>query len=388
MTYMKMEAERELTWAIKHRRHLHQYPELSLQEKETAKYCKDVMRSLGYRIKDGYGEGFVADIDVEGRERIAWRTDMDALPIEERNSHDFVSKIKGISHMCGHDAHMAIALLTAKILSKNRRMLKNGIRFIFQPSEEVPPGGARGMIEMGALDGVAEIYALHCNVDTDVGNIRVKEGVVTSFTTMFDIKIIGKGAHAAKPHLGLDPLFAASRLICGWKSIIPRKINPANVAVLTVTKMTAGYAKNVISDEAIIAGTIRAFEMSDIDIIEEEMKKDAKMLEERGYKVYFNSGRENIYDMIVNHGDSVRRVIDVSKLIIGEGNIITDFKSSPAGEDFCYYLKKRKGAFFFLGIRNEEKNILENLHSPNFDIDEDSIAVGAAIAAELMLGKR
>jgi len=161
-------------WIIEQRRYLHKHPELSLCESNTAKYCSDIMKGLGYSINQSWGNGFTADIEIPGViKRIAFRTDMDALPIQEKSGDSFTSINQNISHACGHDTHMAIALGTAKIIAENSKRLEKNIRFIFQPSEERLPGGAKGMIESGCLDDVDEIYGLHNDPGTEIGEIRI-----------------------------------------------------------------------------------------------------------------------------------------------------------------------------------------------------------------------
>ena len=371
-------------WSVTHRRHLHQYPELSLQEKNTASYCKKILTEMGYEIKQSWGEGFTADLRVnDSFKTIAIRADMDALPIQEKNTHDFVSKNEGAAHMCGHDTHMTIALTTAKLLSKNKPALKNNVRFIFQPSEELMPGGAPGMIEKGCLEGVAEVYGLHNDPGTQVGNIRLCEGAMMAAGDKFNLSIVGKGGHAARPHDCLDPIIAGANLVTQWQSQIARRINPAHPAVLSVTKFQSGDTFNVIPDAAELSGTIRTFYDEDRQLIQNLMQDALLSLEKMGYQCHFNYTRG--YDAVVNHAENVATLVKAATPIIGADAI--DAKTEQVGwaEDFAYYLQHRPGTFFFLGSGNKDKNITAPLHSAQFDIDEDALAVGAAIFTKLLM---
>ena len=222
------------SWGVKHRRYLHQHPELALQEKETAHYCKSVLHSLGYKIQNSWGYGFTADLNIKrAKTRIAFRADMDALPINEKTMHNFKSKKPNIAHLCGHDAHMAIALTTAKLLKNNQASLKHNVRFIFQPSEEIPPGGALSMIKNGCLQSVTEIYGLHM-WDNPLGKVSLCEGPLMAGIANFDIIIIGKGCHAAEPNKGLNPIEAVAYSIEQVKKI-RNKLATKQDTILSIT---------------------------------------------------------------------------------------------------------------------------------------------------------
>jgi amidohydrolase len=382
MSYLK-QAKESLSWAVKHRRYLHQYPELSLKEKNTSIYCQDIMKSLGYEVKEIWNYGFIADLKVENpKKTIAWRTEMDALPMDEKNTHSYASKNKGVAHLCGHDVHMGISLLAAKLLAANKKRLGCNVRFIFQPNEESPPGGAREMIKNGCLEGVDEIYSLHNDSSLDVGKLKVKSGAVTAATVMFEVVLRGKGTHAAAPHLGLDPLFATAELVTSWQSIISRNIDPTHFAAMSVTKFICGTTNNVIPDEALLAGTIRAYHQEDVFLIEKIMESHLKALEYKGYK--YNFTYDKTYGITVNNEMAVNRIINAAKAA-GVKDIETNFRSQVYGDDFGYYSEKVMGAYFFLGSGNREKNITAPSHSSRFDVDEEVIALGAAIILELAL---
>ncbi|MEE9452716.1 MAG: amidohydrolase [Gammaproteobacteria bacterium] len=371
-------------WAVQHRRHLHQYPELSLKEHKTSDYCQEVLKSLGYTIQTSWGCGFTADLKKSGNSKtIAWRADMDALPMQEKNQHEFVSKNTGIAHMCGHDTHMVIALTVAKLLIENKAQLKHNVRFLFQPSEEKAPGGALGMIEQGCLEGVDEVYGLHNDPGTEVGKIRTRVGALMAAPDMFSVTIVGKGCHAARPQDGLDPVVAGALLVTQWQSIISRRIDPISSAVLSVTQFHAGDTDNVIADHAKLSGTVRTFNEADREQIESLMQHSLSAIEQLGYRCEFNYLRG--YDVVVNEHYGVERIKTVASRVLTASDI--DIQTPPAAwaEDFCYYLQHRPGAFFFLGSGNVAEGISAPLHSSRFDIDERALVLGAAIVANLFV---
>lgn len=382
MSFIKQKAKENLKWAVNHRRFLHKYPELSMQEKNTSLYCRHVMQSLGYKIKNSWGYGFIADLDIGAKKTIAWRSEMDALSIQEKNEYPFISTVPGIAHMCGHDIHMAIAFLIAKLVAENKNKLNCNVRFLFQPSEEIPPGGALGMIENGCLNDVNEVYALHNDVFISTGQIKVKVGAITSCTTNFDLIIKGKGTHAATPHNGLDPLCAAANIVSLWQSIISRKLDPTHSAVLSVTKFICGKPYNVIADEAKLGGTIRSFDIKDTNAIIRIMRTHLEPLRIQGYKCDFSF--DKTYDSTINSKYGVERVIDSSYKVIEKKDVITDFSPAVCGEDFGKYLEKKPGAMFFLGARKDNKKLVSH-HSATFDPDEKCIMIGSSIGAELFM---
>ncbi len=369
-------------WSIAHRRHLHQNPELSLQEQETARYCSQILKELGYDIKLSWGFGFTADLQkAPEKPLIALRADMDALPIQEKNTHPFVSKNANKMHACGHDGHMVIVLTAAKILAEQSQPVN--VRLIFQPSEETPPGGALGMIAQGCLEGVTEIYGLHNDPGTEVGRVRICPGAILAAGDRFDLTIRGRGGHAAKPHDSLDPIIAGAQLVTGWQSIISRRINPVHPAVLSVTQFKAGDVFNVIPDTVYLAGTVRTFSPQDRELIQKHMEISLQNLHNFGYQSEFKYTRG--YDAVINTKSGVDRVSKTATSILGPENV--DSATQPEGwaEDFTYYLQQRPGAFYLLGSGNSQKGITASLHSSVYDMDEDVLVFGSAIMAAIVL---
>lgn len=359
------------------------YPEVGGNEKHTSLYCKKVLKPLGFKVKNVFEYGFIADLKVPGAKKtIAFRADMDALPIEENNAHSYVSKNKHVAHICGHDAHMAILLLLAKLLTQNISALKVNVRLVFQPCEEQYPGGARGMIAGGALKNVSEIYGLHMASLLPVKTIATRVGPFFASSDEFEVIIQGKSCHAAHPEYGLNPLFAATTVLTEWQKMLPHI--PAKLPIiLTPTICQGGTATNVIPETIKIAGTMRTFDQALRKKILELMRKSLQKLSRFGYKYKIKIFPG--YDSLVNSKAGVARIISAAKDILPAASINTKFKPVRYAEDYSYYLQKVPGAFFLLGCGNKRKKITAPLHAVNFNIDEDAISYGAAIMLNLAL---
>jgi amidohydrolase len=385
MADLLKEAEAIQDWLVEQRRTLHMVPELSLHEFKTSEHCANELGKLGLKVRKLWGEGFVADIDApSGKGRIALRADMDALPIQELNDIPYRSRHDGVAHMCGHDTHMTVLMGTARILMQQRDKLTRSVRLIFQPSEELPPGGAKGLIENGALDGVDEVYGLHNNPQMEVGTVATRVGPLTAAADIFTAKLIGRGGHASRPHESLDPIPACAELVGMLQTLVSRRVAPGKPAVVSVTKMKAGTTHNIIPDEAELMGTVRTYEEPVRAAIIAEMERMVSaMASAHGLKHEFNYLRG--YDSIVNHESGVARVAKAAAEILGEQNVSTAFEAQTWGEDFSYYLQHKPGAFFLLGSGNQAKGIHEPLHSARFNVDERCLSVGVALMAQLVL---
>jgi amidohydrolase len=379
-------AEGMQEWLTTQRRTLHMVPELSLNEFKTSEHCANECRKLGLKVTKLWGEGFIADLDVPGAKgRIAVRADMDALPIQELNTLPYKSKHDGIAHMCGHDTHMTILMGTAKLLSERKGSLKRNVRFIFQPSEELPPGGAPGMIEKGCLKDVDEVYGVHNYPQIEVGQIATRVGPMSAAADIFEIKLTGRGGHASRPHDTLDPIPAAAELIGMFQTLVARRVQPGTPAVVSVTKVRAGTTHNIIPDDAELVGTVRTYAEPVRAMIIAEMERMTKAVASaHGLTPHFHYLRG--YDSIVNHESGVQAVAKAASEIVGKENVSTNFEAQTWGEDFAYYLQKKPGAFFLVGSGNKAKGIFEPVHSARFNVDERCLAVGTAVLSKVALG--
>ncbi|MBX3474900.1 MAG: amidohydrolase [Planctomycetes bacterium] len=374
-------------WLVSTRRDLHQYPELSLKEKRTGATTADAMEKLGLAVRRNlWGEGFMADITVPGgRGMVALRADMDALPIQELNDIPYKSCHTGVAHMCGHDTHMTMALGAARLLMQRRDRLRRGVRFLFQPSEETPPGGAKGMIAAGCLDGVDEVYGVHNQPLLEVGKVATCVGPMTAAADTIRVRLVGRGGHASRPHETLDPIPAACALVGQLQTLVSRRVSPGSQAVLSITRFHAGTTHNIIPDHADLLGTVRTFEAAVRDQLESEFGRMCQAVAEaHGLKAEF--AFERGYDSIVNHAGAVQSVARAAEAVVGQSGVDTQYPAQTWGEDFAYFLQHRPGAFFLVGSGNKSAGIDQPLHSARFNVDERCLEVGAAVLAQLALG--
>ena len=377
------------------RRDIHQYPELGFDVHRTAGIAADALRALDIPIKTGIGRtGVIGDLEVPGAsKRIALRADMDALPIQELTDVPYKSKIDGKAHLCGHDAHTAMLIGAARILSDLRGDLKTHVRFIFQPSEEVSPGGAPAMIKDGALADVDEIYGIHVFPLFAVGAYATCVGPMLAQSDTFQITITGSGGHAAFPHITVDPIVIGAQFVTAVQSIVARNVNPLDAAVVSVTQLhggdtdlqngLAGAALNVIPPKVLIGGTVRTLQAA--------VQKDVRGQLERILAGVANAHNANYtfdyqegYPVTYNHEPCVDKVLSTAKELVSEDNLIFPMPPALGGEDFSYYSQKIPACFVMVGAGNEEKGIVNMCHHPQFDIDENCMIYGMALLVNLV----
>ena len=368
---------------IEVRRHLHMYPDLSGEEKDTRDYIKSVLEEEGIEDIKTFDNhyGMVVDIKVdENKPTLAFRADMDALPIQEEGDKPYKSRKDGIMHACGHDGHSAI--LTGFLIACHRHKdeLPFNVRGIFQPSEEVMDGGSEDLIKDGALDGVDAIFGLHMYPYLKTGEIGYKYGEMMASADMFEIEIFGKSAHGARPHEGVDAILTASLVINSINHIVSRKIDPLHPAVISMGTIEGGKAANIICDYVKITGTVRSLNdrirQNIKEMIEDAIAGICRSMGAR-YKFEYKFGNpelindDKMVDIVIKAAKKYARAVDLKLPVMG-------------GEDFANYLKVVKGAFFRLGCCNEEKNTCYPQHHPRFDIDEDSLIIGAKVFAGIL----
>ena len=366
-------------YGVSMRRHLHQHPELGRQECETQIWCVNQLKQMGYDITVCFGTGFYADLHVSDTlPRIAFRADMDALPATEKPGEVVISQNSGAAHLCGHDVHMAIALTAAKMMSDWRNRLRANIRFLFQPSEEMFRGGARGMIGEGALEGVDVVYGLHNDPQIDCGQIALHPGIMSSNGDQFRLNIAGKSAHASSPHLGLDALSEAVRLLTAFRTIITDRVDPNKAALISTCMLNAGEAPNILARTAELQGSIRSFDPTVHKTLINSFMEEIQESRRRGYTLELEMRG---YPAINNHPVETQKVIETARLFLGEENVLTDRPPMVGSEDFSFFLKEKPGAFFFLGSGDHSNGINNPLHSNPFIVNEDCIMIGATIFA-------
>lgn len=378
------------------RRHLHQNPELSFKEYETSKYIQDQLTLSEIKFKTGYVEtGIVAIIEGKNphKKTILLRADMDALPIDEKNNVDYKSKKQGIMHACGHDAHSAIALGSAFILNDLKNDFEGTVKIMFQPGEELLPGGANLMIEAGVLDNpkVDKALALHVFPSMEVGKVGFKSGMYMASSDELYISVIGKGGHAAMPNECINPLIIASEIILEINKLFmqPNSLKGTlgeNIPTVVVFgKIDGKGATNVIPSVVEIAGTIRTMDESWRDSIHQQIKSLVK-------NVSLSFGTESIvriekgYPFLVNDMTFTHNCFEAAINYLGE-NQVEVLPLRMTAEDFAFISQKVPSCFFRLGTGNKSKGIISGVHTSNFDIDEKSLEIGIGLMAWLALNE-
>ena len=364
------------------RRHFHRYPELSFKEFNTAETISEHLDKLGISHKKGVGKtGVVGEITFGPGPTIALRADMDALPIQEENNLDYKSLNDGVMHACGHDGHMAILLGAANALSKNSKLKKGTVRFIFQPAEE-GLGGAKYMIEDGCLDKVDEIYGLHLWNYQLYGEVGIKYGPVMASADLFDIEVSGKGGHGATPQGTIDAIVVASNLVTMLQTIVSRNTNPLESTVLSIGKIKGGHNFNIISDKVHMSGTTRSYTEENRKMIKQRMKEVVGGVS-KSFGADIKLNYKDGYPPTVNHSSQVEKVLEAASSIVASG--AKNPYLSMGGEDFSYYLQNKPGCFFFVGSAPNENEILSTPHHcSHFNIDERALLIGASVYVNLI----
>ncbi|HOD66243.1 MAG TPA: M20 family metallopeptidase [candidate division Zixibacteria bacterium] len=367
------------------RRHLHQYPELSAREFRTSEYLAAALRRLGLRLLATTTDtGVLAELQgVAGGRTVVVRSDIDALPITERTGLPFASKNPGCMHACGHDMHMAVVWGVAAVLSGLRGQIAGTVRFIFQPSEEMPPGGARPMIESGALTDASAVFGLHVDPHVRTGKIGLRDGPTMAAVTDFDLIVRGRSAHAARPHLGVDAITTAAEVIEAVQKVVAREIDPVEPAVITFGQIEGGVARNVVADEVRVAGTARTLSPRAEKAVPRLIRRVAENIgRARGARVELRLIAD--YPVLSNDPRANRVLARNMERLYGRGKIETT-EVMLGGEDFACYLKQAPGAMVRLGVGNRKIKADQPWHSPAFIADEAALPVGTALLAAAVL---
>jgi amidohydrolase len=362
------------------RHDLHRHPELSSQEVRTSAFVAERLQAYGVEVRRGAGGmGVVGKLGGSGPGKtLALRADMDALPLSETNSLPYRSENSGVMHACGHDGHTTILLGVAEELARRRERLSGKIVFLFQPAEETGQGAKR-MIAEGALDGADAIAALHGWPPLPVGQIGVRAGAMTASADTLEILIHGQGAHAAYPHLGVDPIVAAAQVILGLQTISSRETEPTEPIVVSITQVQSGTAANIIPETVRLAGTLRAHSPAIRAGLIEQIRRicDGICSAHRcRNEVHLSDGNPPV----INDAALVELLTDAASAELGAGNVIMLPKAAMGAEDFAEYLQQIPGVFFRLGL-----GIPTPLHSPAFDFTDAALPVGVEVLTAFAL---
>ncbi|TVQ82722.1 MAG: amidohydrolase [Bacteroidetes bacterium] len=372
------------------RRHFHQYPELSMQEHQTAKFIIEKLDSFGISYQSGIAKnGIVALIHgMQGGEKVvALRADMDALPIEEANDAAYKSLNPGVMHACGHDAHMASLLGTAKILHNTREHWGGTVKLIFQPSEESYPGGASLMIGEGILENPApqSIFGQHVAPQIEAGKVGIRSGMYMASTDEVYLTVKGKGGHAATPHLTIDPVLIASHIVVALQQIVSRHNTPWIPTVLSFGRIIGDGRMNVIPDTVTIDGTFRTFNEKWRSEAHEKISQIAQ-----GVAVSMGGNCEieikEGYPFLKNDELLSNHFRDYASEYLGKENIV-ELDLAMTAEDFAFYSQKIPACFYRLGIGNKAKGVTSNVHTSTFDIDEKALETGMGFMAWIVVNQ-
>jgi len=362
--------------AIAWRRHLHAHPELSFEEVETSRYVEETLRSFdGLELERPAATAVVATLRGPRPGRVlALRADIDALPIQEQSGLEFASTNPGVMHACGHDGHTAMLLGAAKVLCARRGELAGEIRFLFQHAEEKPPGGARQLVDAGVMEGVELVVGAHLASLKDVGKIGCPVGPMAAAADSFSAEIRGRGGHAAAPHKALDPIAVAAQVVTNVQHLVSRTVDPIESAVVSITRIHAGTADNIIPEAVELGGTVRTFDAAVRAELHERLERVFRGVTEAHGAAYTFAYEEG-YGPVVNDAEAAATVLAAARAELGE-DAIMEVEPIMGGEDFSAYLDVAPGAFFIVGAGGEDA---APHHHPRFVIDESALKPGIAV---------
>lgn len=368
---------------VRHR--LHAHPEPAWVETETTALLLGELEAAGYECRVGpTGTGLIADlVTAEGAPFVAHRADIDALPLSDLSEDPRVprSTIPGVMHACGHDVHTAVGLGAALVFASHRERLRHNLRFIFEPAEEVAPGGAIEMVRHGAMTGVRAITALHVDPQIELGRVGLRPGALTAAVDSFELVIRGRGGHSARPHLAVDPILLGTRVVSELYSTLPRMMDARDPFVITVGRFHAGSAPNVIPDVAEVAGTCRSFDLGmRARALELVRTLASAVVEPAGGALEMRVQQGS--PPILNDPRLCAAAEEVVGATLGPEAVVAIDRASMGGEDFSEYLTQAPGLFFRLGTRTDGP--VHQLHSSHFVADDRAITIGAKVVVALL----
>lgn len=377
---------------ITQRRDLHMHPELSNREERTGRVVAEKLKALGLTdIKTGVARHGVTAMLVGAKPGpvVAVRADMDALPIQETIDVPYKSLNPGVKHACGHDVHTTVALGVAEVLSRMKNEIAGSVKFIFQPAEEGPPageeGGAKLMVKEGAMENPkpSAIFGLHTFPSIEVGQIAFQSGAAMASSDRIYITIRGKSSHGAQPQNGVDAIVVAAECITALQNIRSRRIDPLEPIVISIGMIHGGTRNNIIAEEVKMEGTMRALN-EDVRKQAQDMMRETLRNVTGAYGASFDLKFEENASVTYNEPALVNETLPTIRRVVGEKNVLTVKPLMPA-EDFSYYQKVAPGFFYFLGVGNRARGITAGWHTPDFDVDEESLVVGVKVMTNVLL---
>jgi amidohydrolase len=371
------------------RRDFHQHPELSHHEERTARVVAKYLESLGLAVQTGVaGHGVVGRLlGARPGKVVAWRADMDALPVQEKVASPWRSKVEGVMHACGHDFHLSIALGAARLLSELKEHLAGEYRFIFQPAEEGPPlgdtSGAQGMVQAGVLEAppVTAICGLHVAPTLEVGQIRYCPEVVMAGSDHLILTVTGKSVHGATPHRGIDPILVSAELVIQIKATLTQEIDARSPVVLTFGKIEGGNRFNILADRVELEGSLRYLQESVREKVLTILRRHlAGLAKATGARIELAT--QSIYPILRNEPRLSERAVDILRQVLGAKRVKLHLPAMGS-EDFAYFAQRVPAFYFFLGVRTPGSKG-QALHSPEFNPDEAALPIGLQAAAALL----
>ncbi|EMF2334307.1 TPA: amidohydrolase [Listeria monocytogenes] len=370
------------------RRHLHEHPELSFHEAETAKFIQDFYKGKNVEVATEVGNGHAVIVTIKGGKpgkTIALRADFDALPIEEQTDLPFKSKNPGVMHACGHDGHTAYLLVLADCLIQLKENIPGTIKIVHQHAEETPPGGAKSVVESGILDDVDQIFGIHVFPFGESGQVYYHSGYAMAGRTYFKLKIQGVGGHGSSPHMANDAIVAGAYFVTAIQTVVSRRLNPFDTGVITIGSFDGKGSFNVIKDAVELEGDVRYMNTENRDKMDAEIHRIVAGIEAM-FGVTVELTYTNDYPPLYNDPAVTEQV--VASLQKGVGEYLTgisEYDMLSGSEDFAYYLQKIPGVFFYIGAKPKNTSNAYFNHHPKFDIDEDALLVAAKSVADVVL---
>ncbi|EAE3665119.1 amidohydrolase [Listeria monocytogenes] len=370
------------------RRHLHEHPELSFHEAETAKFIQDFYKGKNVEVATEVGNGHAVIVTIKGGKpgkTIALRADFDALPIEEQTNLPFKSKNPGVMHACGHDGHTAYLIVLADCLIQLKENIPGTIKIVHQHAEETPPGGAKSVVESGILDDVDQIFGIHVFPFGESGQVYYHSGFAMAGRTYFKLKIQGVGGHGSSPHMANDAIVAGAYFVTAIQTVVSRRLNPFDTGVITIGSFDGKGSFNVIKDAVELEGDVRYMNTENRDKMDAEIHRIVAGIEAM-FGVTVELTYTNDYPPLYNDPAVTEQV--VASLQKGLGEYLTgisEYDMLSGSEDFAYYLQKIPGVFFYIGAKPKNTSNAYFNHHPKFDIDEDALLVAAKSVADVVL---
>ncbi|GAA0179210.1 M20 family metallopeptidase [Clostridium sediminicola] len=364
---------------IRIRRDLHMYPELNFDLFRTSEKVKEFLKKENIEYYETAKTGICAIIKGNGDKTVALRADMDALPIQEVKETEYISRSENKMHACGHDVHTAILMGAAKILNGMKEDLKGNVKLLFEPAEETT-GGAQTMIDEGVLNNpeVSAVFGIHVEPEIEVGKIGIKRDVVNAASNPFTIKIIGKGGHGAYPHRSIDPIVIASNVVTTLQNVVSREISAVYPAVISIGTIKGGTAQNIIPEFVEISGIMRTMTLEHRKYVKDRLVEITEGIC-TSMRAKCEIQIDESYPCLYNDDKTIDILQNAAEEVIGKENVIGLKYPAMGVESFAYFSLEKPSAFYFLGTRNESKDIIYPLHNSKFDVDEECMVTGIAI---------